>query len=494
MTWFDDFSDPHLQKVQRVMLTHAPDAALIGGAVRDLLLGRPVQDMDYVTRRDGLKVGRRVANALAAAFYPLDEERRIARVVWQQPTQTLVVDIASLTGMTLLEDIRRRDFTINAMAILPYGDLYDPLGGQADLEARVLRPCSPDSLRDDPVRTIRAVRFLLALNLKPAPGLDHLIWHAAPSLVRVSPERRRDEFLKALALPRPHWAVERMTDWRISDVLMPELVALQGVEQSPPHRFDVYQHTLETLRWASRLDQWLRGTCAPQSKWESVIYRRLEPYAAALNAYLQTPLSGDRARWLWFRFAALAHDWGKATTFREDETGRATFLRHEEESAHLAEAWLKGYHCARPEIAFVRKLCQGHMRPMSLFIAGERPTRRALFRFYRDMGDAAVAGILLFLADFLGARGEPTDAAELEAALDTTLTWLDPFLHEDPIVPAPLLNGTEVMQALGLQPGPRIGQLLQTLQEAQVMGQVRTREEALNFLQQVIVSTSSAGR
>ncbi len=494
MTWFDAFSDPYLQRVQHVTLTHAPDAALIGGAVRDLLLGRPVQDMDYVTRRDGLEVARRVADTLAAAFYPLDEERRIGRVVWQQPERTLVVDIASLPGVTLLEDIQRRDFTINAMAILPYGDLYDPLGGQADLEARVLRPCSPDSLRNDPVRTLRAVRFLLSLNLKPAPGLDHLIWHAAPFLSRVSPERRRDEFLKLLALPRPHWAVERMTDWRISDVMMPELVALQGVAQPPPHRFDVYQHALETLRWASCLDQWLRGTRTPQSEWEIVIYQRLEPYAEALNAYLQTRLSGDRARWLWFRFAALAHDWGKAAAFREDETGRATFLRHEKESAHLAEDWLKRYHCARQEIAFVQKLCAGHMRPMSLFIAGESPTQRALFRFYRDMEDAAPAGALLFLADFLGARGEPTDEEELKAALDATQAWLEPLLRQDPIIPAPLLNGTEVMQVLGLQPGPRIGQLLEALQEAQVMDQVRTREEALDFLRQLVVQTSSAGR
>ncbi|HEY81562.1 MAG TPA: hypothetical protein G4O05_10890 [Caldilineae bacterium] len=473
------------------LLSLAPDAVLIGGAVRDLLLGRALHDLDYVVTGDALDIGRRLADALGAAYYPLDEARRIARIVWQSEDDEggrLVVDIASLIGVTLLEDIQRRDFTLNAIALLPYGDLYDPLGGAADLESRVLRPCSPDSLLNDPVRTIRAVRFIQEFDLKPASGLDYLVWHAAPYLKCVSPERQRDEFLKVLALARPHLAVERMSDWRIVDVMLPELMALQGVEQPPPHRFDVFQHTIQTLRWTARLDRWLRGERQARTGIESRIQQRLSPHRDALRAYLETPLTTTRPRWLWLRFGAIAHDWGKVAALREDEDGRITFYRHEEESEGLAAAWMSRYRCGRQEITFVRRVCAGHMRPMSLFATRTLPSRRARFRLYRDMGDAAPAIILLFLADFLGARGEEVDAAELDAALEHVAAWLQPFLEERDAPPAPLLNGEEIIQRFHLKPGPEIGRLLKALQEAQAVGEVQTREEAIRFLQSQLAS------
>ncbi len=474
-----------LHQLHTQLLRRAPDAVLIGGAVRDLLLGRTVQDLDYVITGDALAVGRGLADDLNAAYYALDEERGIARVIWRSPEGTLVVDISSLSGLTLLEDIQRRDFTINAIAMLPYGDLYDPLGGIIDLEEGVLRPCSPDSLLNDPVRTIRAVRFLLDFHLKAAPGLDHLVWHAAPYLTRVSAERQRDEFLKTLMLDRPHLVVERLTDWQISDVLMPELVALQGVEQPAPHRFDVYRHSILTLHWMGWLDRWIRGQADAVSLTEQHIAQRLTPIRERLQGYVEAKTTEHRPRWVWLRFAALAHDWGKATAFREDEQGRITFYRHEQESERLVQAWMTRYHCARQEITLVSRICQGHMRPMGLFINQTLPSRRALFRFYRDLQDAAVGTGLLFLADFLGARGTEVDPDALDAALTHTWAWLQPAWDEESIVPAPLLKGDEVIRLLGLKPGPEVGRLLDALQEAQAAGEVTSREEAMAFLRRM---------
>ncbi len=476
-------SYPHIQQLHQQLLTLAPDAVLIGGAVRDLLLHRSLHDLDYVVTGDALIIGRRLADALGGAYYPLDESRHIARVIWRQGDEKLVVDIASLIGMTLLEDIQRRDFTINAIAMLPYGDLYDPLGGVSDLENRLLRPCSSDSLLNDPVRTIRAVRFLLDFELKSAPGLDHLIWHAAPYLTQISPERQRDEFIKTLSLARPHLAVEKMVDWRIADIMMPELVALHDVEQPPPHQFDAFQHTIQTLAWTARLDRWMRGKAEAADELEAHIHQRLHPYRDKLQQYLLTPLTAERSRWLWLRFGAIAHDWGKASAFRENEAGHISFYRHEQESGRLAADWMMRYRCSRNEILFVRKLCEGHMRPMSLLGAGALPTRRALFRFYRDMKDAAPGIILLFMADFLGARGEDVTIEALDTLLEHALIWLQPFLQEEVIVPDPLLKGGELMQLFGLKPGPELGRLLAALQEAQASGEVQTRAQALAFIE-----------
>ncbi len=480
-------SHPNLLTIHQTLLGFAPDAVLVGGAVRDILLEKPARDLDYVVEGDGLTIGRRLADALGAAYYPLDEQRRIARVVWKLEGPPLVVDISSLIGMTLEEDIRRRDFTINAIAMLPDGTLFDLLGGAQDLTQRILRLCSPDSLHNDPVRVIRAVRFLYLFDLTPAPGLDQLVWYAAPRLASVSPERQRDELMKALALPRPHLAVDRMADWRIADELMPELVALQDVPQPEPHVFDVYRHTIQALRWMARLDAWMLNDAPARDDAEAMIHQRLEAYRPVLREYLQKPLTAERQRWLWLRFAAIAHDWGKPRAFREDEMGGIRFYRHEQLSGEMAAAWMQRYRCAKNETAFVQRICEAHMRPMSLFIAGDRPSKRTLFRFYRDVGDAAPAAILFFLADFLGARGAQVDPMELATALDYVATFLGPFAQSDqPPIPSPILDGRDLIALFDLEPGPNIGRLLTALQEAQAAGEVINREQAIGFIETLL--------
>ena len=473
-----------LLTIHQQLLDFSPNAVLVGGAVRDLLLNRTIRDLDYVVTGNGLTIGKRLADALGAAYYPLDKTRKIARVVWRQEGETLVIDISSLIGMTLEEDIRRRDFTINAIGVLPDGNLFDPLDGVGDLDRRMLRPCSPDSMLIDPVRTLRAVRFLYAFDLEPSPGLDALAWYAAPRLARVSSERQRDELLKVMALSEPHLAVDRMTDWRISDVILPELLALQDVRQPQPHRFDGYLHSLQALGWAAWLDQWVRGQKDARNEPERIIHQRLITLRPALLSYLQKQLSADHSRWLWLRFAAMAHDWGKSSAFREDETGTIHFYGHEKMSGQLATDWMRRYHCAKSEIVFVRRICEGHMRPMNLFIGGEKPSKRAIFRFYRDLGEAAPATALLFLADFLGARGKEVAPDELDQALDHLLVLLQPLLESDTApVPQPLLSGKDLITLFNLSPSPRIGVLRNALQEAQAAGEVQTREQAIAFIE-----------
>ena len=481
---------PFLQQAHQALLDLSPHATLVGGAVRDMLLQRPVHDLDYVIRGDALVVGRKLADNLGAAYYPLDESRKIARIVWPQANENLVIDIASLIGLTLEEDIRRRDFTINAIAMRADGSIYDLLGGVQDLEQKILRPCSSDSLYNDPVRTLRAVRFMYTFGLKSAPGLEQLMWYAASRLHLVSPERLRDELLKIMALPQPHLALEQLTDWRIADEILPELVALQEIAQPWPHAYDAYRHSLNVLGWMSRLDRWLGGEDLPGDDAGALIQQHLQPYRADLRAYVQAALSAAQPRWVWVRFAALTHDWGKARSFREDETGKIHFYGHEELSAEMVTDWMQRYHCAKSEINFVRQLCRQHMRVMGVFINEQEPSRRAIFRFYRDLGDTAPAAILLFLADFLGARDPQLDLDELERALMHMATFLQPFAQRDekPPVPAPLLNGNDIIACFDTMPGPIIGKLLRALQEAQAAGEVEDRDQAIGYLENLLNS------
>jgi len=483
---------PKLNAIHQTLLEFAPHATLVGGAVRDLILHRPVRDLDYVVEGNGLRIGRKLADKLGAAYYPLDESRKIARVVWKQEDDVIVVDISSLIGITLEEDIRRRDFTINAIAMRGQGQIFDPLAGVKDLKQGILRPCSPDSLYNDPVRTIRAVRFLHLFHLKPAPGLDSLVWHAAPGLTRISPERQRDEFIKLLAIDQPHLAIEQMQDWRITDVLLPELAALIDVKQPKPHIFDVYRHTLQTLYWLSRLDAWILHEAPAENKIEIKIQQRLQEIRPALQRYLQEPLTSANQRWLWLRFAALAHDWGKPRAFRLGENNQIHFYGHEQLSATMAADWMERHHCARSEINFVRQVCAAHMRPLSMIQEG-KPSARALFRFYRDVGDAAPATIILFLADFLGMRGEKTPSSELDLALENVVSFLTPFVENEDAspIPPPLLKGKTIIEMFNLQPGPQIGQLLSSLQEAQAAGEVQTLEQAIEYVKTLLQENQS---
>ncbi|NOX61262.1 MAG: HD domain-containing protein [Chloroflexi bacterium] len=468
------------------------DAALVGGAVRDLFLHRPLHDLDFVTPHSALHLARRAADALGAAYYPLDKARGVGRVVWRETNAStpLVIDISELSGKKLIHDLRSRDFTINAMALLSDGSLYDPLHGREDLLARRLRPCSSQSLRKDPVRVLRAARFLTAFDLQPEQGFAELAAAAAFLLPRVSVERQRDEFLRLLGLATPEKALSHLDNWSVIASLLPELEALKHIEQPPPHAHGAYEHSLHSLHWMARIDRLFRLDEKWRDEYERALKSGLHDYQGRLREYLTETLASQRERWLWLRFAALAHDWGKAKTQTTDERGRVHFYHHEKLSGKLAAAWLKRFHCASAEIIFVRETCRGHMRPIHLSRGPRPPTRRSLYRFYRDLGDAAVGVILMHLADHLATYGPDLSAETFAVQVDFARSLLAPaFDRVAPILPKPLLNGREIMAHFQLEQGPQLGRLLESLREAQAAGQVTDREEALAFIRNLLKET-----
>lgn len=477
---------PSLQQVQRVLLQIAPDAMLVGGVVRDLLLNKPVRDLDYVVPAHAQRSARHLADVLGAAYYSLDEGRDIGRVIWQDASgSTLVIDVAAWQAPTLDEDLRARDFTINAMALRANGELYDPLGGYRDLQQGWLRPCSPLSLQNDPLRSLRGVRFLLQIDLQPIPELADIIKAAAPLLPTISPERRRDEWLKILRQPAPERAFFWLEKWELLPHILPEMLSLQGLAQPLPHVYDAYEHTLAVLTWMARIDEALRTGQTPTAALDAHIYAALAPYQPVLAAYLQSELAAEHPRWLWLRFAALAHDWGKAPTAQHDARGRIHFHGHESVSAELAGRWLNDYHCANVERKFVTVVCRHHMRPVMLLAQATPPSPRARFRFLRDAGNEALAVILLHIADHCATLGPTLTPKTLQPYLALTLDLVRPLLeakhHE--AMPSPLLSGKDLIQRFGLNPGPLIGELLAGLQEAQAVGDVSSLDQAFAWVQ-----------
>ncbi|MEN8173453.1 MAG: DUF5678 domain-containing protein, partial [Chloroflexota bacterium] len=295
---------PLLDRV-RAALPDDQTVYLVGGALRDALLGRPYRDLDFVLAEDALPAARRVADHLGAAYYSLDDVRRIARVIYtDQDGDRQVLDFATLRGPDLEADLRGRDFTINALAadIRQPQALLDPLGGAVDIRAKILRACSPSAFGDDPVRILRAVRTAAALDFHIEPKTRELINPAISKLESVSPERLRDELFAILAGPRVASSMRALSVLGALEYVLPELLPLNGLVQSHPHTEDVWGHTLLTLEHLERLLQVLgpkHDIDASSSLMLGVAALRLGRYRDGIKKYLQTSLgSGSTQRQL----------------------------------------------------------------------------------------------------------------------------------------------------------------------------------------------------
>lgn len=461
-------------------------AYLVGGAVRDALIERTTQDLDFVLAGDVLGLARRVAKALGAAYFPLDEERNTARLVLSQSDGSRIkLDFAAMRGPDLESDLRGRDFTINAIAspLAAPDNLVDPTGGAGDLINRVLRACSPHSFLDDPVRVLRAIRLATALNCKILSETSHQLRQAVPLLAQVSPERLRDELFRIMEGPQPATGVRLLDLLGALSYALPEILSLKGVTQPPPHISKVWEHTLEVVQ---RLDQVL-DVLAVQYEQEKAaswalgfISVQLGRFRLPLDEHLRTPINPERTlRGILF-LAALYHDAGKPGTHRVDEGGRIRFFEHEQVSAELATHRGRALRLSNLEIERLAVIVRNHMRPHLLTQTGAPPTRRAIYRYFKACGAAGIDVGLLSLADSLATYG-PTLPQEIWSRHLLVIRTLFEAWWERPsqaISPPALLDGHDLMRNFDLNPGPLVGQLLEMIREAQAAGQINSREQA----------------
>jgi tRNA nucleotidyltransferase/poly(A) polymerase len=467
---------------------------LVGGAVRDALLGRPLHDLDFALESDAIQLARRMANSLGGAFFVLDEERDAARVILNLPEgQRLFLDFSRLRGPDLESDLRARDFTINAIAIevsSPHA-ILDPLGGAVDLRARLLRACSPAAFRDDPLRIFRGVRLAAGFGFHIQPESRQLMRKAVPLLPGVSTERMRDELFKILAGPQPATALRALDILGVFSHLLPELEALKGVEQSPPHTLDVWAHSLSVVQKLEEVLAALQPEYDPDTAGNltmGLLVGKLGRYRGNLGEHLQHTLNPDRSMRSLLMLAALYHDVAKPLTRSVENSGRVRFLQHEGEGARMIGDVGQRLHLSNAEVSRLGSIVQHHLRPMLLAQSEEMPSRRAIYRFFRDTGPAGVDVCLLSLADVLGTYGATLPTPAWIRHLDVVRALLEAWWEnpQESVSPPALLDGREVMAALQLDQGPRIGELLEALREAQATGKVNSRQEALDFLKNLL--------
>jgi putative nucleotidyltransferase with HDIG domain len=444
----------------------ARDAVLVGGTVRDAWLGRPDADIDLAVPADALALGRRLADRLGGAFVTLDADRGAARVVLGSAR----LDITDFRAPGLEGDLAARDYTVNALAV-PVRTLVDagralvvdPTGGLADLAARRLRPPHPRVLAEDPVRALRGVRLEATLGFRLAPGAVRAIRAVAPRLARASAERVRDELAAILALPAAAPALRRLDALGLLAVVLPEIEPMRATGQPFPHRFPVLEHS---LRAVAAMDRLLARLAA------------LRPFGEELSAHVAEPLGGGITRRQVLKLVALLHDVAKPETARR-VGGRVRFFEHDLLGAARVRAIGERLRFPERVTVVAADLVRHHLRPMHLGASGV--TSRARYRFFRDLGPNARDLLLLALADAAAVTGASPLAVWRRAALirDLLAGWRE---QQAAALAPPLVRGGDVMARYGLRPGPEVGRLLERAREAQALGLVTTRENALAYL------------
>lgn len=440
----------------------APDATvyIVGGAVRDAYLGRPVHDLDLVTPRGAIRLARALANSLGGDVFIMDAERDVARVLTETADGRLNIDVAGYRDHDLLGDLTARDFTLNALAVSvrDLGQLIDPLGGEADLNNRLLRRCAPASIFDDPVRALRAVRQSVQLNTRIEPETLRDLRAAAPRLYdSTSPERIRDELFKMLGGDKPATALRLAGTLGLLDGILPGVADLRATAD--------WERALATVEKLSRIQLII----SPQRTEETaasfelgMIVMGLDPFRKQLQAHLDAEWPNERRHSALCLLAGVLLWLPVASTPSAQATDFAERLR------------LSGGERARLA-AILRERAPGER----LLTAEITPLYA--HRFWRGLGPAGLDVCLVALAHYAAQAGAALHQDTWLKLVEKSRQLVEIYYarHDEIVSPPVLLDGTALQAQLRLKPGPIIGELLEVIREAQVVGTVTSAEEAL---------------
>ena len=437
---------------------------LVGGALRDALLGREILDLDLAVEGEAATVGQTLAKELKGTFVLLDPERDEGRLVSREGPE---LDLSGLRDKPIEEDLRRRDFTIDALAIdlreFLKGEyqLIDPFGGVQDLSLRTIRMVADDSFSQDPVRILRAFRFAAQLGFSIGEETLQAMERDSQMLSKVPGERVWHELKLIFSCPDSFDQVEAAWKMGILEVLFPEMTEMRGVGQAKGHIQDLFEHSVLTYKMFEELTRELGGEPFAQAK--EVIEKYVEP---------RLPL---------LKLSALFHDLGKPRAEAEDSEGVTHFYGHESIGVELAQKIAKNrLKLSRKETKTLTTLIANHMRP-HLLAREEQLTQRAMRRFFNQTEGEGIGVLILAYADGLASRDRGG------GDLDRTIAQLLSFHLEELRRPklTRLITGDDLIQELKLKPSPRFRVILKEVEERQLEEEIKTREEALSLAKKI---------
>jgi poly(A) polymerase len=455
---------PVMKSIHRVSQEVGTPIYLVGGAVRDLLMGiAPEKDFDFVMEDNLVKSARLFSRICEGNFFPLSSDPPNYRVVLLHTNQRIEVDFSGFRGEDLCQDLTSRDFTVNAIA-LEVGDLYreggiklyDPLGGEHDVQTKVLRLASPCAFDQDPLRILRAVRIAKERSLHIDTETREAIYRQRNRLCSVSAERIRSEFFKILSFPDAPESLKLLDELGLLSILIPETEALKGKSLETPSGLSRWQHSLEVVSWC---------------EWSLVNLEKIFPhFLEYIKSYLEEELEEDVDRKSLLKLAGLFHD-------REEvfSGGKAMIV-----ADNIARRLKLGKRTGRT----LRKMVKYYNQVLALRKM-EKPPSRVFFHFFQNVDPEGLAVLLLAWAEYIACAPDRFTRPEDIALRNFLADLVHYYVKEYPFI-KPLLSGQEIIERFGLQEGKVVGELLNQVASAEAQGLLGSSSEAVLFIEDLL--------
>lgn len=437
---------------------------LVGGAVRDIFMGKEeFLDRDLiVTDEDARTFSLKVADVLDGKFIPLDEENKIYRIVLKDKQNFL--DITNPVENSLEKDIARRDLRVNSIAVnIKSGEIYDPLNGVKDIENKILNVVKEENFTDDPLRILRIFRFNSVLGFEISQELLDIAKKYANLITKPAKERIEYELMKLFGGKQAHLALLKMDECGVLENIFSFVKELKQVPPNAHHHLDLFHHSVETVRQ---------------------IELQYEKADNRVKQHLDKIDFGGFSRLAHLKLAGFMHDIGKFSTWTiEEDTRRHRFIKHDDAGAKMCPEILKRLSFSNKQIDYIKFIIKNHMYA-SMVMSEPDVSEKAMMRYIRKTEDNAVDVIIIGKADRLSALGPEIT----EKMVNDNLNNLDKLLcfylqKQEEIKPLPkLLNGNDVMKILEIKPSPRLGEILDSLYEAQISGEIITKEDAIKYI------------
>lgn len=447
------------------ILSQINEGYLVGGTIRDFLMGKTSFDRDIAIKNAEV-FAKNLAEKLDATFIVLDEENKIYRLVLKDKINYL--DISELCGNTIEEDLQRRDFTINAIAYdLAKEQIIDIVGGQDDLKNKVLRQIKDKNFEDDPLRVLRAFRFMAVTGFDMAEELKIAIEKYKTLLNKPAKERVMYELMKLFGGDFASKTLLEMDKFGILEEFFPQVKEMKKVPPNTHHHLDLFNHVVESVRNVEEL------------------YKNS---SKEIQEHLEKVDFGGFARINHLKLATFLHDIGKYSTWTIEESGRHRFIKHDDIGAKMCKPLLQDLKFSKKQIEYISFMIKNHIYPSNVLAAPDL-NEKVMMRYLRKMENDVIDNIILAKADRLSALGEDITDEIVKENLDGLDKLLNFYLEKrDTMKPLPkLLDGNEIMELKGITPSPLLGEIVNALNEAQLNGDVVTKNDAVCFVKNYIV-------
>lgn len=451
------------------ILKEINEGYLVGGAVRDFLMNKTTPDRD-IAIKNAEDFAHKIAEKFDGTFIELDNINKIYRVVLKDKENFL--DISEIQGNSIEEDLKRRDFTINAIAYdLKNLNFIDITNGIQDIKNKQLRFIKEENFIDDPLRILRAFRFYATTGFEMDNDLKNALNRYSHLALNPAKERIHYELMKLFGGNYTSKALMELDKIGLLEKIFPCVLEMKKVPKNTHHHLDLFNHLIESVRQVEL--EYLNSNDKIKKHIDKVDF-------------------GGFPRINHLKLATFLHDIGKFSTWTVEETGRHRFIGHDNQGAKLVKPLLKELKFSKKQIEYISKMIKYHIYPSSV-IASPDLNEKIMMRYIRKMENDVIDNIILAKADRLSAKG-PAITNEIINSNINGLNKLLNFYFEkiETLTPLPkLLDGNEIADILNITPSPVLGKIIKALNEAQLNDIVITKQDAINYVKVIYNEISS---